>query len=330
MQHNLKDDLIQKQIEDKLVNWLQIIEESGLDGRMKAWVVNFHVCAKLAWLLMVQDFPAMTVEKWKNHIHRKFRRWIGLAKMAEPSILYRSNAHFGLNLKDLTQMEKQLRVIKWHIIKYSKDSQIQQLYNYRLALDRQGHIGKGKRTSPCLTLETLERSRELDRIVQSAQVGHQGLGFRYTYRKVDSRAELILRMKRDAEEKRLTVLHHYKIQTSWLSWGLDQMMRNDLGWNSLLHDYSDRLLKFVVNMQTNTLPTPDNLRRWTLKKNVECGLCGQKEVTLSHILAGCKWVRESRISCLGRIATLGGTTTSFSCSFLSLKTKLRSLRGFLR
>ena len=71
------------------------------------------------------------------------------------------------------------------------------------------------------------------------------------------------------------------------------MMRKDLSWNSLLYDYSDRLLKFVVNAQTNTLPTPDNLRRWNLKKNAVCGLCGQTEVTLSHVLAGCKWVRET-------------------------------------
>ena len=113
---------------------------------MKAWITNFHVCSKLAWLLMVQDFPVGAVESWRDHIHRKFRRWIGLAKCAEPSILYRSPEHFGLNFKDLVQMEKQLHVIKWQIIKYSKDSQMQQLYKYRLALDRSGHIGRGNRT----------------------------------------------------------------------------------------------------------------------------------------------------------------------------------------
>src|SRR5690348_4144130 len=39
--------------------------------------------------------------------------------------------------------------------------------------------------------------------------------------------------------------------------------------------------------------TPDNLRRWKLSRNAACGLCGQTAATLSHILAGCKWVREA-------------------------------------
>ena len=212
LQYNLKDDLIKKQVEEKkLLKWLQVIEDSGLEGCMKAWILNFHVCAKLAWLLMVQDFRAADIEKWRDHIHRKFRKWLGLAKSAEPSILYRSKENFGLNCKDLIQMEKQLRVIKWHIIKYSKDVQMQRLYHYRLTLDRDGHVGTGNCTSPCLTLEILERSRALDRIASRGQHGRQGLGFRCKYRKVESRTEIIDRMKREAEEKRLAVLHQYQM-----------------------------------------------------------------------------------------------------------------------
>jgi hypothetical protein len=56
---------------------------------------------------------------------------------------------------------------------------------------------------------------------------------------------------------------------------------------------TQRLLKFLINAQSNTLPSPDNLERWSLNKNVLCGLCGQRSVTLSHILAGCSWVRNS-------------------------------------
>ena len=99
-------------------------------------------------------------------------------------------------------------------------------------------------------------------------------------------------MKKETEEKRLLVLHSYEMQASWLSWGLDNMMRSDLFWNYLLYGYSDRLLKFAVNSQANTCPSPDNLQRWKLARNAACGLCGENAATLSHILAGCKWVRK--------------------------------------
>src|SRR6201995_76608 len=59
----------------------------------------------------------------------------------------------------------------------------------------------------------------------------------------------------------------------------------------LLYQYSQRLGQFVLNSQLNTLPSPDNLRRWNANKDAICGLCTQKHATLCHILAGCPWVR---------------------------------------
>ena len=42
---------------------------------------------------------------------------------------------------------------------------------------------------------------------------------------------------------------------------------------------------------SNTLPSPDNMRRWQISGQHYCGLCGKDFVTLAHILAGCGWVR---------------------------------------
>src|SRR6185295_1992422 len=103
VQYDLKDDLIRKQVEEKLLKWLQILEDCGLEGRMKAWIANFHVCSKLAWRLMVKTFPLELLRAGEIIFTGSFR-WIGLAKCAEPSILYRSTEHFGLNFKDLVQM----------------------------------------------------------------------------------------------------------------------------------------------------------------------------------------------------------------------------------
>jgi len=176
-------------------------------------------------------------------------------------------------------------------MKYSKVPESQKIYQYRLKLDQQGHIGQGRITSPALALERLERSCAVDKLMDSGQHGRQGLGFKSKFRKVDPRRELIERFRKEAEEKRLIILHKYEMQSSWLFWGLNQMMASDNSWSTLLFQYSQRLLKFMVNAQLNTLPTPDNLRRWNLSKDSVCGLCAEKLVALSHVLAGCPWVR---------------------------------------
>ena len=45
-------------------------------------------------------------------------------------------------------------------------------------------------------------------------------------------------------------------------------MTKDLTWNKLLYGYTDKLLKFVINANLLTLPSPDNIKRWNLSDNV--------------------------------------------------------------
>ena len=97
-------------------------------------------------------------------------------------------------------------------------------------------------------------------------------------------------MRRDAERKRLVLLENYQMQNSWLKWGLSDMMSKDLTWNKILTGYGDKLLKFVLNSNLQTMATPDNLKRWNIIKDAPCGLCTKVNVGLSHILAGCPWV----------------------------------------
>ena len=82
------------------------------------------------------------------------------------------------------------------------------------------------------------------------------------------------------------------MQTTWLNWDeLDRLMSTDFNWRKILHCYSDDLLCFNLNLHTNSLPSPDNLHRWYPNRNFKCGLCGNLNVTIGHILAGCPFVR---------------------------------------
>ena len=111
-----------------------------------------------------------------------------------------------------------------------------------------GQTGKGHAPSPCMQIQSLERAVEFDRILGSAQQGRIGIGYLRSKREQKPREEIISKMKQDAEEKRLIPLHDYKMQTSWLSWGLDSMMRKDLSWKAILHDYSRDFLSFYLTL----------------------------------------------------------------------------------
>ena len=87
----------------------------------------------------------------------------------------------------------------------------------------------------------------------------------------------------------------YTMQTDWLRM-IDKVISVDFTWQKLIYGYSSRLLRFIINVRANTLPTPDNLRRWNIKGGNHCGLCGKEAVTIGHILNGCQWVlRKERI-----------------------------------
>ena len=68
IQYDLEDNLIKEQVTQKLIRWLDIVDNAPLDGRMKAWITNFHICSKLAWILMVQNFSDTTVGDWQKSI----------------------------------------------------------------------------------------------------------------------------------------------------------------------------------------------------------------------------------------------------------------------
>jgi hypothetical protein len=244
IQYDSRTDLVIADITMGLKKWLKIVDDTPLTGPMKCWIVNHHVCSKLAWVLMIYDFSQSQALKWHKLIHPYYRRWIGLAKSAESSVLYRSCEHFGLNFKNLTVVLQQLQVTKWYILKHSRDANMQKLYAYRLQREREGHTGKGRRFSPCLKLEDLESQLSLQKIIGHAQSTRHGIGYlrkrEYSDGDKERRRQLALILKREAEEKRLCILENYKMQANWLKWGLENMMDKDLTWKKIIYGYDHR------------------------------------------------------------------------------------------
>ena len=94
-------------------------------------------------------------------------------------------------------MLEQLQLIRWHIIKSSKDPQARLLYYHLLQKDKTGHVGSGRKSTPRLKLEELERQVDLETRI-SSNAGQTGLGF-YRTLKVknakDKRSQILTALK---------------------------------------------------------------------------------------------------------------------------------------
>ena len=142
-------------------------------------------------------------------------------------------------------------------MKHSRDPTTRAIYQRRLALDQEGHVGTGRKNAPALEVERLENLVKLERITNQGQFGRTGVGFTRskvprTQQAVRRRMSAILKM--EAEEKRIAVCFEYKMQTNWMSWDrLSAHEKKDITWHKMLHVYSESLLKFTLNAITRCL-----------------------------------------------------------------------------
>ena len=88
-------------------------------------------CPKFGWDFLITDVPPSFVEKDLQEIENRYlKKWIGLAKRADPSILYRgSKEGGGLGLKEVAVEHKRQRLIRRHQLATSKDPVVREIHD---------------------------------------------------------------------------------------------------------------------------------------------------------------------------------------------------------
>ena len=91
--------------------------------------------------------------------------------------------------------------------------------------------------------------------------------------------------REDAQKRKLELLKLARA-CDFVKW--DHLMSVNRDWHSQIFSMSPELLKFTLNAQGSTLPSPSNLRRWgSSKASFRCALCCKLGVTAKHILSHC-------------------------------------------
>ena len=86
------------------------------------------VCSSMSWLLGLLDLPLSWVECNIDTIITSFlKKWFGLAKKANPSVLYMISESFGLGLPKLSSLFQSVTSCKLARLLHSEDTVAQQL-----------------------------------------------------------------------------------------------------------------------------------------------------------------------------------------------------------
>ena len=276
--NNEKEDN-KRRLLGKLKDFLEKVEKSSINGIQKAWIYEHMIIPSVTWEMTIYDFPITFIDTLNSSITKYLKSWLRITRSADPSILYRSKKHFGLNLPNVVSCYKKAQIRIEHKMKVSKDNNMRCLYEAK----RKREEGTS-RWKPTKHLESTMRNIMLDEMAFSGKCDKGGLGYR-TSKKVEYKKKLSDKSDELDEDARYQHAVQLAMQGQWTKW--DKIMNQDTSWKSLLYGYNPSLLSFALNGVQLTLPTPDNLKRWGKNVSGKCKLCAKDKCTLLHILAGC-------------------------------------------
>lgn len=280
---SLSEEIQKQHLLQKCLEIMQKIHKSHLTGVQKLWVYNFYATSLLSWELMIYDFARTVGNDLEVLVQPFLKVWAGLAETANANMLYLPTKEKGLGLKNLSTSFVQMQVSKMHLIKHSQDEKLRALYD-----NKKEKLEKKKRWNPIAELEDMEKSAYFDKLARG-QTSRAGLGINHEPgNSVKEQRKVVLQQVKEKDcRKRLTELHSLALQGKWVNW--DKSMWSDKSWTTLLYYLPQELFEWSNNAQLSTLPTPDNLRRWSRRHAGSCELCQTKNINLQHILNCCSF-----------------------------------------
>ena len=260
---------VKKNIESHFLKMLNSVHSCPLTRGQKLKLYRAGIVPRLSWLLTIEDLPISWVEKKLDGMATLYvKKWAGLARPANPAILYLPHKMGGLNLPLISIQYKRLQVVKQSQLLTSTDHCTRQIAERSLQRD--------------LTLKRAKFRPSV--VVRDMMVGNPN----FNRKSLSKGAKLVV--QEEACEERHEQLLGLKRE--------GQMFRctsSDAAgtWGRALMELSDEHRKFAINSAVDTLPHNANLHLWRKRNDDVCPLCGNRQ-TLIHVLNICPVALQAR------------------------------------
>ena len=257
------------------------IDAAPLQSRFKLWLLQFVLLPRLLWPLSMYEMSLPLVEKLERRMNKFTRKWLGLPPGFSSVALYSKTAKLRLPLKSLVEEFKINKIRTQLMLDNSSDQRIVEM----------GPLVKsGKKWVARKEIAEAEASLRWTERVGAVQQDKRGLGstHRIWWSKASTseRTSLVIQERKKAiESQRMIKFVQLSQQGDWTTW--ENAVQRSLSWKDIWQ-YTPLRLSFLIRSVYDQLPSSSNLRRWKLKDDDSCMLCGQSE-TLIHVLSCCSF-----------------------------------------
>ena len=256
-------------IKDNLRRMMGAIDEAPLTRQQKLCLFKYGVCPRLAWPLSLEDLSTTWLERELQPLAtRALKKWAGLSRSSNTSILFLPGKKGGLALPSLLSLHRKMQVTRFVQLCTSSDPGVRKSAQQCLEEERRG---VRRRFKPALLVEEL-------------------LSGEPRSRQAVSRAAKRILTEEEAETSHQALC---QLPAQGAMARLWEKASPEL-WVKAVQGLPPEPLKFALNASLDKLPTNANLHTWGKKPHDICPLCQDYRQSLLHVLNHCKVAMDLR------------------------------------
>ena len=264
------NDTAKASLQENLQRMLTLIDEAPLTRQQKLRLFKHGVCPRLSWSLLVEDLSITWLERELQPLATKaLKRWAGLARSSNTSILFLPEKRGGLALPSLVSLYKRQQATRMVQLFTSGDKGVRKAADLCLVEER----GKQRMKFKPATL------------VDSVLSNHPSQSRRTL---TGATKTLLVEDEVAQRHQDLCLLPSQGEMTRCWEENSPQL------WVKAIQGLPPEPLKFALNASLDTLPTNANLHTWGKKASDVCALCQVSRQSLPHILNNCPVAMDLR------------------------------------
>ena len=264
---------------DKLSKKLQNIDNSSLRGEHKMKIYSRYALISMRYHLSVHDIHKTHLDKLDSIARKYLKKWLNIPSHGASDI---SIFHpYVLGLKAPSHLYQESHAGNYTIMRLKGDEVVNHTLNSRLERESDWTC-KSSTITFCDNI--LKQNIENDQIFIPTPTNTFNVAASVRHEIPKAKVATKKSIQEYTTNQWNTKVEKLIMQGDFTKLLIEE--KEDVTWKSIIYNIPKGVLSFALNSATNTLPTPDNLRRWGKRMVSVCPLCSNQG-TLEHILNFC-------------------------------------------